>query len=230
MNQWRETLQFSDYDPLFSIWHLRVWVLYTQWSFCGFLCTHPSGVQHLCCCEASCFSCPQLSYSDWWLIWTMSIQPITMTYGHVNIAPLNILANLSQRSPLTTCSTPTRSASPAAPLNLFEKKYRMSGFGSQTEPKCSFPRWILHLPSQVQASVYSILSAGNAHNLNVYQLWIPWEYCAVFVSVGVSFIHYEWRGRLSVFFSWMSAVVLCVLCHIWMTGVYITTSKFFNTP
>lgn len=172
----------------------------------------------------------QLSYSDWWLIKMMSVQPTAMTYGHANIALLSILGNLSQHSPVATCSTPTRSASPAAPLNLCENKYRMSGFGSQTQPKCSFPGWILHLLCQAQASVYSILSAGNAHNLNVYQLWIPWEYCAVFVSVGVSFIHYEWRGRLSVFVSWMSAVVLCVLCHIWMTGVYTSTSKLFNRP
>lgn len=65
----------------------------------------------------------QLSYSDWFLLrGAISIQPITMTYGHVNIALLNILANASQYIPLTTCITPTRSASPAVCLN----KYRMS--------------------------------------------------------------------------------------------------------
>lgn len=174
----------------------------------------------------------QLSYSDWWLIRMMSVQPITMTFGYGNIAPLNVLADPSWYIPIGASHQQGQPLQQLVWIFFFlEANTRISALALSLQvfrPKCGFARWNLHLVCQEQASVYSILGTGNTHNLNVYQLWIPWEYCAVFVSVCVSFIHYEWRGSLGVFVSWMSAGVLCVLCHIWMTGVYKTTSKLFN--
>lgn len=138
MNEWRETLQFSDYYPL--------WLLNLTFEGLDFTLSPPFFVG--CCVHIHPeydISAPmsqaglsalkldkQLSYLDWWSIRAMSIQPITVTYGHVNIALLNIFANPSQYIPLTTCITPSRSASPVACLNFFENKYRMSGIGSES--------------------------------------------------------------------------------------------------